>query len=211
MGCVISSYYLYSMNENLILIKRIGYKKSRMVSLYKCYCGNEFEATENSIKTGNKKSCGCKKTAAIIKRNTTHGLTFKNKRLYRCWSEMKKRCNNPNVKNYHSYGGRGITVCPEWQNSYETFYKWAVSHGYADNLTIERNNFNGNYCPGNCCFITRRMQQFNRSNVLGIVIVREIRNKFANGEKLISLSKFYSVTTHAIREIVNRVTYAEIE
>lgn len=76
-------------------------------------------------------------------------------RLYRIWQNMKKRCFNPNHPQYKNYGGRGITVCDAWDNSFETFERWALSHGYADDLTIDRINNDGNYTARNCQWITR--------------------------------------------------------
>lgn len=76
-------------------------------------------------------------------------------RLYTIWCGMIERCEYKMDINYKNYGGRGITVCEEWHDS-KTFIEWALSHGYEDNLTIDRINNNENYCPENCQFITRR-------------------------------------------------------
>ena len=75
-------------------------------------------------------------------------------RLYDCWAAMKSRCSNPKHPNYHRYGGRGITVCPEWQ-TFPPFRDWALSHGYTDELTIDRVNNDGNYEPANCEWVTQ--------------------------------------------------------
>ena len=74
---------------------------------------------------------------------------------------MRSRCNNPNTKEYHRYGGKGIKVCGEW-NDYFVFRDWAYQNGYADNLTIDRMDNNGDYCPENCKWSTLVEQQQNR-------------------------------------------------
>lgn len=70
-------------------------------------------------------------------------------RLHNIWLDMRRRCENPSRQAYSRYGGRRIKVCDEWQD-YLCFAEWARSNGYADNLTIERNDVNGIYCPKNC-------------------------------------------------------------
>ena len=87
-----------------------------------------------------------------------------NSRLYGIWTNMKSRCNNKNFPKYRVYGGRGITICPEWNNSFTSFRDWAVANGYSDNLTIDRINPNGNYTPTNCRWIGIKQQENNRTN-----------------------------------------------
>lgn len=77
---------------------------------------------------------------------------MKNKRLYNIWSCMKQRCNNPNHTAARWYHDKGIRVCPEWLN-FETFQEWALSHGYREDLSIDRINSDKNYCPENCQWI----------------------------------------------------------
>ena len=94
-----------------------------------------------------------------------HGMS--KTRLYRIWSGMKERCFNPNNRNYKHYGGRGISVCDEWRFDFMAFYKWSVATGYDETaprgqFTIERNDYDGHYCPENCSWSTLKDQLNNK-------------------------------------------------
>lgn len=85
-------------------------------------------------------------------------------RLYTIWINMKSRCYNPKCKEYRWYGAKGIKVCNEWLNDFSAFHEWAISNGYSDKLTIDRENCNGNYEPSNCRWADWITQQNNRSS-----------------------------------------------
>lgn len=78
-------------------------------------------------------------------------------RLYNILQGMKTRCNNPNDQHYKNYGGKGVKVCEEWsgKDGVQRFIDWALANGYQDNLTIDRIDPNGDYCPDNCQWITQ--------------------------------------------------------
>ena len=78
---------------------------------------------------------------------------------------MKARCYDRNRDRFKDYGGRGITVCDEWRNSYESFAKWAKENGYSDDLTIDRINNDKGYSPDNCRFTTAKMQARNTRKI----------------------------------------------
>ena len=91
------------------------------------------------------------------------------KRLYKCYHAMKTRCLNSKDRYYARYGGRGITVCKEWLKGFDYFYDWALQNGYADNLTLDRRNNDGNYEPSNCRWITIQRQMQNTSKNIYVI------------------------------------------
>lgn len=124
-----------------------------------CSCGNEIIVNANNLKAKTN-SCGCLKKELLHESKIIHG-DYK-KRLYHIWCLMLARCSNQNRPEYIHYGGRGIKVCKEWINDYSVFRQWALSNGYADNLSIDRIDVNGNYCPDNCRWATAKMQANNQ-------------------------------------------------
>lgn len=147
----------------LVVIKDTGLKNRdrRHIWLCKCDCGQMVEVSSHELGSRTN-SCGCLKKETISNLNKSHGLSHS--RLFNIWRLMKQRCTNLNCKAYKNYGGRGIVVCDSWFNSFSNFCEWAINNGYADNLTIDRFNNDGNYEPDNCRWVNMKTQNNNRRN-----------------------------------------------
>ena len=97
-------------------------------------------------------------------------------RLYRIWANIKTRCLNSKDPHFKNWGGRGITICEDWKNSFQSFYDWAIDNGYSDELTIDRINCDGNYEPSNCRWITNLEQAKNKTTNIVITYAGKSMN-----------------------------------
>jgi len=128
----------------------------------KCDCGNTKIVSGYKLRSGNTKSCGClQKEVRNAGLHKSHGMS--DTRLYTTWLNMKHRCYYKKNAMYYAYGAKGIRVCNDWFD-FENFAEWALSHGYADDLTIERIDYTKDYCPENCKWIPMTDQYLNRSD-----------------------------------------------
>lgn len=160
----------------------------------KCDCGNTKSIWLGSLTSNKTKSCGCIRKE-LFKKNkkdrTTHGQT--DTRLYNIYRGMKARCYRKSEKRYHSYGGRGIKIYDEWLDDFMNFYNWAYANGYNDDLTIDRNDNNGNYEPNNCRWITEAEQHNNTSRNINITYNGETKT-------LKQWSEFTGINYHTLRK-----------
>jgi hypothetical protein len=164
--------------------------------LCQCDCGNQKIVRAYNLTSGNSSSCGCLQKEIVANIQKKHGL--KNSRLYVVWQHMRGRCERKTDKAYKWYGGRGITICEEWRNDFQAFYDWAMANGYADNLTIDRIDVNGNYEPNNCRWISNAEQQRNKRD--------NVRITFEGRTQTISewAKEFNCYTSSVYREILKR-------
>ncbi len=175
--------------------------------LCRCECGTIRPCVAADLKRGHSKSCGCHQKAVVSSVMGTHRLT--NTTTYRSWGNMKARCLRTTHPRYMDYGGRGITVCDRWANSFEAFVE-DMGHAMPGE-SIERRDNDRGYCPDNCHWLPRPSQNRNtrasaRLTVNGVTkIIADWSRKTGIRATLISRRKRLGWTDHeAVMTPVNR-------
>jgi hypothetical protein len=131
----------------------------RIVCECLCDCGNKATPLATSLNTGNSRSCGCLGREKALRASIRHGM--KRTRIYTLWLTMNQRCTNPNHEQWKNYGGRGITVCKEWRESFAAFY--ADMGDPPPGMSIDRRRNNEGYSKANCHWATPAQQSRNTS------------------------------------------------
>jgi hypothetical protein len=153
----------------LTAIEPVGRQNGKVVWRCRCACGGETESTANNLRSGNSTNCGCVRRSGLSQRNTTHGLGKPPE--YNSWANMVQRCHNPDHPKFHYYGGRGISVCSVWRESFPAFLAH-IGPRPSPGHSIDRfPDNNGNYEPGNVRWATQKEQVANsRSGAAAISV-----------------------------------------
>lgn len=170
----------------------------------RCDCGAEIVVDGYNLISGHTKSCGCWNVESIQSRSTTHGHSCTGESIYPVWKSMRARCNNPNNHAYKNYGGRGISVCNEWDKDFQSFYDWSINNGYNPELTIDRIDNNSGYSPENCKWATRVEQSNNRRSCRHITYANETHT-------LAEWSRLFEVPYSVLRQRVNKNDMRDFE
>lgn len=142
----------------------LGHKSEKSRQWYwkvKCDCGKELEIMGSNVKNGKTLSCGCLRRERASAANKTHGMS--GTRVHKIWKGMKQRCLNVKDPRFFDYGGRGITIFPEWIKSFSVFYSF-IGDPPTKFHSLDRIDNNKGYCPGNIRWATNSQQSHNKRN-----------------------------------------------
>ena len=180
-----------------ILLERVNGRLWKM----KCSCGELFVAQPSDSK-GVCRKCAMEKLSV---ERTKHGESPKKgkqnaSKLYSVWLNMRARCYNPKNKKYKDYGGRGISICSDWDDFLQ-FKKWSLENGFEESLTIDRIDNNGNYSPENCRWINQKEQMRNTR-------VNHLLTYNGETKTMAEWSEITGIKYHTLKQRINKYGYS---
>lgn len=174
-----------------------------------CECGKDKSVAGVSLQRGASQSCGCM-AFELSKTRIKHGdaRCSGTSKAYRCWCHVKERTSNPKCKNWHNYGGRGITMFPAWMESFQEFYSYVGTPPTAGHSIDRFPDMNGNYEPGNVRWATAKEQAQNRRGlVLSEEVAAKIRQLKSDGWKMVKISRYLGVTYASVKHVIHNGTW----
>ena len=180
-----------------ILVERVNGRLWKM----RCSCGEVFIA-QPSDSNGVCRKCAMEK---LSNERTKHGESPKQgkrnaSKLYSVWLNMRARCYNPKNKRYKDYGGRGISICSDWDD-FLNFKRWSLEKGFDESLTIDRIDNNGNYCPENCRWINQK-EQMRNTRVNHLLTYNGVTKTMAEW------SEITGIKYHTLKQRINKYGYS---
>jgi len=198
-------------------IERVGQSSPRNVVFWRCRCdcGNTIEVMASNLISGSVKSCKCwlRDRVTAANKATPFGRTHGGSGTpeHRAWMAMNRRCADRKQKGWRDYGGRGITACKRWRNSFEAFLA-DMGRKPSPKHSLERKNNDGSYSPRNCVWATNTEQKRNmRRNVLNSTLVRDVRLAKAAGESVMAWARRNRVPYQAALYAALRRTWEDVE
>ena len=196
--------------DELITVERLGLNRKQN-RLYRCLCdcGNETTVSGSDLKSGNTKSCGCRRKAITRKRNKLQSRWggASKEPLYHTWAEMISRCYNENNLAYNNYGGRGIGVCDRWRLDPWAFF--ADMGQRPKGASIDRIDNDGNYEPSNCRWATPKQQSENqrrKSSQIPLATEEALWKRYCEGNSTLrELGLEFGVKPTTVPSVIRRL------
>lgn len=193
----------------LLVLELTKQKGERAKLRCACDCGNEVVRLAVLVSSGVTRSCGCLRAQVTAQRHLVHGM---NKTpTHNSWTAAKQRCFSETFPKYPSWGGKGITMCDRWRDSFENFL--ADMGERPAGTTLEREDGTRGYEPGNCVWATAEVQAQNRPSIVKLDHdkVRSIRARYSAGERVVRIAADFGISEGCAYGVISRKTWKNVK